>query len=203
MTLLAAKLPPGDGRFAPGAMFCVGAKVAHAGHLYYNVGGDARHRPGSFAAATPPYTSPTRSRHETKTAPLGTDHRRRTAPLSGAGHDGLRRIRHAVSADGVLPAADVGADACQPGARLLGRRRRRAAGGLSAADPRDTDCHPRPFAKFKRPVCTVCGVAGCADDHRLGVGRYERTADRPAKADARLAPDVFEPPAGDWLHLRV
>ena len=37
----------------------------------------------------------------------------------------------------------------------------------------------------------------------LGVGRYERTADRPAKADARLAPNVFEPPAGDWLHLRV
>ena len=61
----------------------------------------------------------------------------------------------------------------------------------------------RPFAKFKRPVCTVCGVAGCADDHRLGVGRYERTADRPAKADARIAPDAFEPPAGDWLHLRV
>lgn len=59
------------------------------------------------------------------------------------------------------------------------------------------------LCKFKRPVCTVCGVAGCADDHRLGVGRYERTADRPAKADARLAPDVFEPPAGDWLHLRV
>lgn len=59
------------------------------------------------------------------------------------------------------------------------------------------------FAKFKRPVCTVCGVAGCADDHRLGVGRYERTADRPAKADARIAPDAFEPPAGDWLHLRV
>ena len=146
---------------------------------------------------------PTRSRHETKTAPLGTDHRRRTAPLPGAGHGGLRRIRHAVSADGVLPAADVGADACQPGARLLGRRRRRAAGGLPAADPRDTDCHPRPFAKFKRPVCTVCGVAGRADDHRLGVGRYERTADRPAKADARLAPDVFEPPAGDWLHLCV
>ena len=71
------------------------------------------------------------------------------------------------------------------------------------ADPRDTDCYPRPFAKFKRPVCTVCGVAGCADDHRLGVRRYERTADRPAKADARLAPDVFEPLAGDWLHLRV
>lgn len=53
------------------------------------------------------------------------------------------------------------------------------------------------------PGFSVEGVAGCADDHRLGVGRYERTADRPAKADARLAPDVFEPPAGDWLHLRV
>ncbi|MDD6426954.1 MAG: hypothetical protein PUF73_05300, partial [Gemmiger formicilis] len=52
MALLAAKLPPGDGRFAPGAMLCVGAKVAHAGHLYYNEGVDARHRPGNFAAAT-------------------------------------------------------------------------------------------------------------------------------------------------------
>ena len=48
-------------------------------------------------------------------------HRRCAAPLPGAGHGGLRRIRHAVFADGVLPAADVGADACQPGARLLGR----------------------------------------------------------------------------------
>jgi len=45
MALLAAKLPPGDGRFAAGAMLCVGAKVAHAGHLYYNEGADARHRP--------------------------------------------------------------------------------------------------------------------------------------------------------------
>ena len=35
----------------PDAVLCVGAKVAHAGHLYYNVGVDARHRPGSFAAA--------------------------------------------------------------------------------------------------------------------------------------------------------
>lgn len=51
MALLAAKLPPGDGRFAADAVLCVGAKVAHAGHLYYNVGVDAHHRPGSFAAA--------------------------------------------------------------------------------------------------------------------------------------------------------
>ena len=58
MALLAAKPPPGDGHFAAGAMLCVGAKVAHAGHLYYNEGVDARHRPGSFAATTPPYTSP-------------------------------------------------------------------------------------------------------------------------------------------------
>ena len=58
MALLAAKLPLGDGHFAPGAMLCVGAKVAHAGHLYYNEGVNAHHRLGSFAATTPPYTSP-------------------------------------------------------------------------------------------------------------------------------------------------